>query len=57
LNDLTTLQKRGAADMHTIRRAHAFGGRPSLPDAATEVAHQIHIVGVERRLGLTRLGA
>lgn len=44
--------------MHTIRVAHAFGRQPSLPDAATEVVHQIHIVGVEQRgLGLTPLRA
>jgi hypothetical protein len=41
--------------MHTIRAAHAFNGRPSLPDTATEVAHQDRLVGDERGHGLTRL--
>jgi hypothetical protein len=43
--------------MHTIRVAHAFGRQPSLPDTAIVVVHHIHIVGVERGLGLTRLRA
>lgn len=45
--------------MHTIRAAHAFDGRPSLPDTATatEMVHQDRIFGVERGYGLTRLRA
>lgn len=43
--------------MPTIRVEYAFDVRPSLPVTATEVAHQNRLVGVERGLGLTRLGA
>ncbi|MDI6105947.1 hypothetical protein QLQ12_45995 [Actinoplanes sp. NEAU-A12] len=47
--------------MHTIRVAHALGRQPSLPDTNTNtdtvVVHQIHLVAVDRGLGLTRLRA
>ena len=45
--------------MHTIRAAHAFGRQSSLPDTNTDtvVVHQIHLVAVDRGLGLTRLRA
>lgn len=43
--------------MHTIRAAHAFDERPSLPDGATEVAHQDHTIGVGPGLAPTRLRA
>jgi hypothetical protein len=49
--------QKGAADMHTIRAAHASDGRPSLPDTATEVVHQDRLVGVRRGPGPTRLRA
>lgn len=43
--------------MYPIRVTYAFDGQPSPPDTATEAVHHNRIVGVERGLGLTRLGA